>query len=204
MKGGDLMLFVSLHSTEKEQKILSELYVRYREDMYITALDVTHNAELAEEAVLSVFTELSNHTARIPHGKEPSYIKICMCADARAAALKIVEDKKSNDALNVSISDIKESDIYSISSKKEIEREDKASYKEAIAVIEKMPSDIRRTMISYYVSGESVYSIAKRTGTSTLRIKRRINKGLTILRRYFDVEADDLCEKDEKKGAGRK
>ena len=95
-----LQYYLMLLETEEDQELFEELYQSHIQKMCYVARSVTHNSELAEDAVQDVFEALIEHMDSI-RGRCPQDQKNYLLKAAQNRAINIVRKEHTQDVYYV-------------------------------------------------------------------------------------------------------
>lgn len=184
-----ISIFVSLLEDPKKEAQFTEVYNEYIDILKKIALGITSDQYLAEEAVNITFSKVSSKFDKLTleEKKKPGYLKLYLCEAVKNNSINLVKRKQKHSEKVTLVPDFEFID-------KELNYEmladsaDHETYLEAVGFIFDMPYTCKSVLIQRFVLGAELKDIAKDLEIPVGTVKSRLNRGIKMLKEYFDVE----------------
>ena len=184
-----ISIFVSLLEDPKQEEQFTKVYNEYVDFLKKIAMGITKDQYLVEEAVSLTFSKVSLKFDKLTleEKKKPGYLKLYLCEAVKNNSINLVKRKQKHSEKVTLVPDFEFID-------KELNYEmladsaDHETYSEAVGFILDMPYIYRIVLIQRFVLDAELKDIAKDLEIPVGTVKSRLNRGIKMLKEYFDVE----------------
>ncbi len=173
-----MVLFLSLIDGQEEKREYIDIYNKYKSGVYYIALSRLHKRELAEECVQEVFLSVAKNFNKF-NSCDEGHLKGLIFTVAKYKAIDLFNSE--NRQKGVSLDDACELDERIF--------EDFA-LSELKMAIDSLPDGIKYVMELKYAYGFKVREIADIISISESAVKKRVKKGLSLLRENLEEKND--------------
>ncbi len=174
-----LQFYLSMAETTDERNLISDLYTKYEQKMYATAFGVLHNVHSAEDAVHEAFLKIIKNIHKLTFENEKKTAALVSIIVKNIALDMLKKDKRS---------EIVEDFDESIEDESAYAEYKKVEETAAYDVINKLPDELRQTIIMRYVLDIDANTVADTMGISAATVYARIRKARKIMRAVLEED----------------
>lgn len=174
-----LQFYLSMAETSEERNLISDLYTKYEQKMYATAFGVLNNVHSAEDAVHEAFLKIIKNIHKLTFENEKKTAALVSIIVKNTALDMLKKDKRSETA------DELDELIEDESAYAEFKKVEETA---AFDLINKLPDDLRQTIIMRYVLDIDAETVADSIGISTATVYARIRKARKIMKSVLEKD----------------
>lgn len=174
-----LQFYLSMAETSEERNLISDLYTKYEQKMYATAFGVLNNVHSAEDAVHEAFLKIIKNIHKLSFENEKKTAALVSIIVKNTALDMLKKDKRSETA------DELDELIEDESAYAEFKKVEETA---AFDLINKLPDDLRQTIIMRYVLDIDAETVADSIGISTATVYARIRKARKIMKSVLEKD----------------
>ncbi len=192
-KGGLLMLalYTIYLEEDKDKKLLEKLYNTYRKQMICVAMCVLHSETDAEDAVHTVFLNVSQKCWKTVSGiKEETDMRYYLLRATKNTALNMVYAENKKTSLDTVVERGLES-IPNLSDDDFVENIcNKMEYESVVNAIANLEGKYREAMYWHFVLEISIPETARRMNQSVVATKKQLVRGKKMLLSSIKMKGD--------------
>lgn len=173
-----MVLLLSLIDGQEEKQEFIDIYNKYKSGVYYIALSRLHKHELAEECVQEVFLSVAKNFKQFNSCDEERLKGIIFTVTKYKAIDLFKKESKQNRESLGAVCDLDEQDFEGF------------DLSELKMAIDSLPEEIRYALELKFAYGFKVREIASMISISESTVKKRVNKGLSLLREILEEKND--------------
>ena len=184
-----ISIFVSLLEDPKQEEQFTEVYNEYIDFLNKIALGITNDKYLAEEAVNLTFSKVSLKFDKLIFEEEnkPGSLKMYLREAVRNNSINLAKGKQKRSEKVTLVPDFEFID-KDLNYEMFADSEEHEIYLDAVRFILNMSYTCKSVLILRFVFNMELKDIAEELELPIGTVKSRLNRGIQLLKEYFDVE----------------
>ena len=168
---------LSVLETEEEKMLIEKLYNEYEAQMFSTAYSILKHNQDAEDIVQNAFLKIIEHLSNL-HLDINTHTQALLTIITRNISLNEIKKQKRQRNHEIIVYDIETTSFFEFPSD--------ISYSKIKELINKLPDDLKHTVIMRYILGYTAEETAELLDISASAVYKRVSASKDLIKQFME------------------